>query len=411
MGSTVDYTRNANRLAFILLLCLFVASYFEYFFRGISMYFWFILFPLAVITVSRIRVAFRSNGIQTIYIFIIGTFLVCLFQSFTSLPVNINYSLGQVLLLSCFLLLAIATKESLLEKLVFLMTIIATYSIIIYALCSFFQPIKDYLLNEVSYRFPSIGVENAIQEGGGINFVIYNFQQVSEFAAFFRNCGPFWEPGMFAVFLDLALFVNIFILHGKRFVNFILIVALLTTMSTGGYVCGLFILFAYAMLERRNVFISLLSIILFVIFTYYFFETDFLGDKLLYQMTNATLGDDTSRFGALKTHFKMFIDNPLWGYYGIKGYVVDDRSVLASGLLIPLSSRGFFVGGLYYYLLYKASVNYSLYYSQSKRTGVFLFVFILLLSISQTILLTSCIYVFIYAGLLLKQNSKRYATV
>jgi len=410
MGLMV-YPNKTNRFAFILLLCLFIATYFEYFFRGVNMIFWFILFFLAVISVSRNRGALNSSGIQTIYLYGIGTFFACLFQAFTNPSVSIIYSFGQVLLLSCFLLLAIATKESLLEKLVLLMTVIATYSIIIYAICSFFPPIKDYLVNDISSRFPSLGVEKAIQEGGGINFVIYNFQLASEYATLFRNCGPFWEPGMFAVFLDIALFVNIFILRGNRFVNIVLIVALLSTMSTGGYIGGLFIVFTYAILERKNVILSIVSVFLLVIFIYYFFETEFLGDKLLYQMTNTTIGDDSSRFGALQTHLKMFIDHPLWGHYGIEGYVIDDRRALASGLLIPLSSRGIFVGGLYYLLLYKASVNYSLFYSRSKRTGVFLFLFILLLSISQTILLTSCICVFIFAGLLLESNTNRYATV
>lgn len=409
--NTMAYTKQTNKFAIFLLLCLFVASYFEFFFRGISMSFWFILFPCSVIAVSRNKDAFRFNRKQVIYLYILGSFIVCLFQAFTNASVSIIYPLGQVLLLSCFLLLALATKESLVEKLVSLMTVIAAYSTIIYAICIFFPQIKDYLVTVVSPRFTSIGVENAIQEGGGINFVVYNFQQASEYASFFRNCGPFWEPGMFAVFIDIALYVNVFLLHGKRFVNIILIVALLTTMSTGGYTGGMFILSAYAILERKNALFSIVSVIMFFVLTYFFFKTDFLGDKLFYQIKNTSFGDDTSRFGALKTHLKMFIDNPFWGYYGIEGYVVDDRKALASGLLVPLSSRGLFVGGLYYFLLYKASINFSFYYLQKKRAGVFLFVLILILSISQTILLTSCFFVFIFAGLLLKPNMNRYATV
>lgn len=414
MGKLV-YTGRTDWIAFFLLLCLFIISYFEYFFRG-DLPFWMVLFLFGVLALSKYSKDLHSKNLGFILLYILANPFVCFLQALTESSVGPFYAIGQGVLLFGYLILGTATKESICEKFVLMMTIIASYSIVIYFVCIFYPPIKDYLVTVVCPNFPSLGVEKAIQEGGGINFVIYNFQKASDFALLNRNCGPFWEPGMFAVFLNMALFINLFLIRGEKYVTIILIVALLTTLSTGGFVGGLFVISCFFILQRKNVVVSFLAIIVFAVLSYLFFSYDFLGEKLIAQMTDYEIGNDESRFGALLTHWKIFIENPLWGYYGIEDYIVDGRMALASGLLIPLSTRGFFVGLLYYIMLYKACVNFSFYYTQKKQAGIFLYALILLLSMSQTILLSSFILVFIFAGLTLKVNQKRinyinYATV
>lgn len=410
MRTIVD-KKKKNKTAFLLLLCLFFASYFEFFFRDRLYILWGILFIFGMISLQRYHIDLLSKSFRSIFAYIVISFFVCIIQTLTTSSASSLFAFSQVFMLFCLIMLGVATKENLLNRFVTLMTVIAVYSVAIYLICIISPAIKDYLVNVISPRYISLGVENAIQEGGGINFVIYNFQQNSEYALYNRNCGPFWEPGMFAVFLNLALFVNIFLLQGKGIINVILVVALLTTMSTGGYFGGLFILMSYSILRNKKTILSIAYIILLIVFLYFFSSTDFLGDKLMQQMTSYQIGNDDSRYGAMLTHLKIFLDHPLWGYYGIEGYTIDGRMALASGLLIPLSSRGFFAGSLYYILLYRASIKYALYYAQKKQVGVFMFLFILLLSFSQTILLTSCIMVYIFAGLLLNLNKNSYVTV
>lgn len=409
------YIRKTDKIAFGILLCLFIVSYFEYFFRG-GLPIWILLFIFSLFSLKKYRGDLQNRNNNIIYTYFIVNFFVCILQSVSQSSVSSVFAIGQVVLLSGYLMLGVATKETLFEKFVVLTTIIASYSIVIFVICSLFPLIKDYLVNVVCPNYPSLGVEKALQEGGGTNFVIYNFQIVSEYAILTRNCGPFWEPGMFAVFLDLALFINLFLIRGKKFVTVILTIALLTTLSTGGYIGGMFIISSFFFLERKHVVLSLLSVVLFIVLSYLFFTYDYMGDKLIHQMTDYQIGSDDSRFGALFTHWIIFTEHYLWGYIGIEGYTVDGAMSMASGLLVPLSSRGIFGGVLYYIMLYKASVNYSLYYTQKKEVGIFLFVLILLLSLSQTILFSSLIFVFIFAGLTLKVNQNRnnntsYATV
>lgn len=70
-----------------------------------------------------------------------------------------------------------------------------------------FSPFDKRIFIIFDKRFPSLNAEIAVDEGGGRNFVIYNFQTsfISEIIGFSRNCGPFWEPGMFA-FLSICPF-------------------------------------------------------------------------------------------------------------------------------------------------------------------------------------------------------------
>ena len=65
-------------------------------------------------------------------------------------------------------------------------------------------------------------------------------------------------------------------------------------------------------------------------------------------------------------------------------------------------------------LLFRTSVNYSLLYTNKKRAGICLFFLILLLSFSQTILMTSCFLVFVFAGqsvLNTKKSNISYAAI
>lgn len=78
---------------------------------------------------------------------------------------------------------------------------------------------------------------------------IYTIQTPSEYSNYrLRNCGMFWEPGAFAGYINVAfmLFINnlseLFRKHRGKVV--ILLLALLSTLSTTGYVCfGLIMLF------------------------------------------------------------------------------------------------------------------------------------------------------------------------
>ena len=101
-------------------------------------------------------------------------------------------------------------RKRYLDIIVNVITFISMYSLFIYLLCLLNDSIYNYLYNVLAQSFTSLNVEQAVQVGGGVNILVYNFQNdyIIPFLGIMRNCGPFWEPGMFAVFINIAIFID-----------------------------------------------------------------------------------------------------------------------------------------------------------------------------------------------------------
>ncbi|MBX3008349.1 MAG: hypothetical protein KF816_10015 [Melioribacteraceae bacterium] len=98
-----------------------------------------------------------------------------------------------------------------------------------------------------------------------------------------RNAGPFWEPGAFGVFLNLAIMFNTLetgkILNKK---NIVFIIALISTFSLGAYIA--FFIFLYSLIffvRKIFTFSSIVSFALISLIGIYSYNTfEFLGDKV-----------------------------------------------------------------------------------------------------------------------------------
>ena len=70
-----------------------------------------------------------------------------------------------------------------------------------------------------------------------------------------RNCGPFWEPSIFAAYLTFALQIRLFWLDSdkkQRIDCLLYVVAILSTLSTGGYILLLITGLMYVWRDNRN---------------------------------------------------------------------------------------------------------------------------------------------------------------
>lgn len=398
--SCVSKANRFEKIGVLFFIVFFVLSVFEYFFRGNLM------LPacaLAILVGVFIPSNLKPKNIE-ITLFIILNIFVCLIQCLIQPEVNFYYPFTQLFIFIAYLSVASMVRCKLLSCFIDAMTLITIVSLVFY-LISFIPPVHDYLVGTIAPRCVSIGAETAAQEGGGINVIIYNFQydSVNLFLGNIRNCGPFWEPGMFALFLNISIFINVFLMEGSRIRTLLFVVALITTVSTGGYVGGIVVLLSYLLIKRKNpiYFVLILALALFLI--PYMAELEFIGDKIQEQLTHADKGEDSSRFGAFLTYIDIILDNPVFGYVGYEGYVKED-SGLASGTLIPMAKYGVFLGLFYYLLLYKSSVKWALFYGKKKIHGFLFFILLMVLSISQTFLLSPYTFVFIFAGLLINRK-------
>lgn len=400
MGQVV----NSSNLKFIFLFLTISFTAFEFFFRDGVPY---VLLSMFMLLLTINRIFYISNNIRTLFLML---FLIFLLQSAFLVDYSVLGCFTRMLLWVSSLSLAFIIDFNYKKYFVAIISFIAIYSLVIYFI-SYIPIIREFLIYKVCPMFPSLNLENAIQEGGGDNFVIYNFQKdyLNEAIGFYRNCGPFWEPGMFACFLNLALFINLNF-DGNKWTTVLLVLTSITTFSTGGLICLLFIIFSYVQLNaKNNIILYILGIALLVTVFIFFYNTSFIGLKILNQLDNASIGSDQSRFGAILTQIKMIEESVLIGGEKIKDYT--DSGTLASSLLLPFVNFGILVGGYFYILLYKSCINNSYLWGKNKKHGVYLFLLILLMSLSQAIILTPFILSLMFCGLFKKSHLSKLTFV
>jgi hypothetical protein len=165
------------------------------------------------------------------------------------------------------------------------------------------------------YLFP-VSIDD-LSDLQNFHIIIYNFHgydyasQSNAALAQIRNCGPFWEPGVFSGFLIIALAFLFFsegTVRNKR--GYIFIIALITTFSTTGYLA---LIISVALYNKEYIKkYKIILVPLLVASSYYaFFNIAFLSNKISDQ--SKQLDQDKSRFGSALRDLAFFIQNPLWG--------------------------------------------------------------------------------------------------
>lgn len=280
----------------------------------------------------------------------------------------------------------------------------------------------DTLYNLIG-RIPNIH-EFSHVTGNGLNIVLYSIQPTS-FSTLYgntppRNCGFAWEPGAFAVYLCLAIFINLFLTKKNKTSRrhlVIFFIALLTTQSTTGFVILIIIgLFYLINTNLKTVFILMPFGILLVVFL---LSLPFMTEKIIHlvedvERVNVTVeagyGRETSitpqRFTSFAIAIKDFYLNPVFGTGGIKGESWTEKIGVnvstITGIGNLLANYGL-VGFLFFIIVtYNTS---SLFSRQFKYKGKILF-FLIIFSIlvSYNILFFPLITTFWIFGLFQKHD-------
>ena len=217
---------------------------------------------------------------------------------------------------------------------------------------------------------------------------IYTFQTPSEYSNYrLRNCGMFWEPGAFAGYINVAfmLFINnlseLFRKHRGKVV--ILLLALLSTLSTTGYVCfGLIMLFYVIESNVSKPIKMFLLAITVVMAAFAFIRLDFLGEKVIEQFQNASEltadSNEHSRFGSVIIDWFYIQLHPLFGNgfslstryaYHLQFYDAESLMGFGNGFTGIIGTLG--IPFMLYYL-------YSYYRNKSLTRWLFMLVFVIL---------------------------------
>lgn len=180
-----------------------------------------------------------------------------------------------------------------------------------------------------------------------------------------RNWGPFWEPGVFQIYLNIAIII--LLLEKKRNYKKIIlnIIAVITTFSTTGFIALVFIVLGFYLNDSKRItikhilvgiFCSLGSCTLFLNETF----NELLFGK--FSSNNIAYASTSSRLGSIVANILCIKTNPLLGvgvkklndivesYKISKGYYFFSNT---NGLLMNYAIFGCIFGILYTILMLK----------------------------------------------------------
>lgn len=243
---------------------------------------------------------------------------VVLLAMFIMLTMVLNFDnaykvyLGTIVILVLCLLIAIAIPRDEFKKM---------YSDIILVIC-----LISLFFYTISLVHPSI--INNLPNFNGLNYKTFFYlyfhgnttKELGTFTPTIRNAGIFRECGIFQVYINLAIFLEL--MKGTRIRNFRMIVywvTLLTTYSSAGILCGIPMLIVYwrqigkmanGKHKTRFVLLTFFIIILFGLYLYSNYNILFL-EKITEDGTSAASMKD--RLACLESDLRIFIESPIWG--------------------------------------------------------------------------------------------------
>lgn len=282
---------------------------------------------------------------------------------------------------------------------------IALISLIFYAL-SFNQEFLNYMVDEIAPHFENPWYqETATFYKQQPNIIVYNFGMMSEGS--YRNAGPFWEPGAFAIFLNIALILNLIIKGSlKNKESWLFIISILTTISTMGYVVLFFNLTIFYLFASRFRYKIITAIFLASVSIYLFNTLEFLKPKVEEDITLSET-TTTSRFGSALADWKTFKENPFIG----KGRIVSSKIYMIemhrnNGLLNLMATYGIFISLLYFGLYIKSFKRICLYNHYPFSFAYFLLLSFLMMGFSQGIFMRPFFYTFLFLFVVYPANKK-----
>lgn len=238
------------------------------------------------------------------------------------------------------------------------------------------------LFRSISSYLPQLGWNNFDTLTNEVDS-LYIFSVPKTISGFIRNCGPFWEPGRFTIFITIAIGINLF--YNKEYIfsnrNLLLIITNITTFSTTGYIAMCVLLIGYLFYARIKRIHKIIMVFLMLLIIPYVIQLDFIADKILEQ--SADVDTTWSRFGAMVYHWSQIVRSPYIGYGPFLINVEDELLLSPNGLTDLIRYYGVPLSLMIYVMLFKSTYNYIGH--DSVGINVVVFVSIILLCFSQTI--------------------------
>jgi hypothetical protein len=253
--------------------------------------------------------------------------------------------------------------------------------------------------------------------GNGMSAIFYTIQSYEtnliNNATIARNCGFAWEPGSFAVYLCIGVFVNLFISEKSKYSKirfWVLFLAIVTTQSTTGYVILMLISLLYLFNKDMKKVLLMLPVIILAftaVSSLPFMKEKIIGligetenlDDLLYMSYGRETSVTPQRFTSLIITWKDFVDNPILGlaahYEEQWTYKIGSKISAISGIGNLMAQFGI-VGTLFFFVYgIKSSIVFSRHFKYRGTLLLFLMLFGVTISYSVVFMpLVMCFWMF-----------------
>ena len=207
---------------------------------------------------------------------------------------------------------------------------------------------------------PGIPITRVVQ-----SLVLYTQMVHDDIGLIQRNCGMFWEPGAYQGYLNIGIaFALLSAPSRERTKSLVLmIIALLTTQSTTGYVAlgfsVIFYIYNFSRMSSGKRFFT--SIIVCVIVVYMYYRLDFLAEKI-----NTNLQDTDSAQGRVNDYVRF---SSLIAEYFLTGINFGEIEVVSgNGFVVMILYYGI-IGAIYYVIRLWKNISSQL----SSKIALYLF--------------------------------------
>ncbi len=353
-------------------------SAFEFFYRVFQPA-TYLLFPVVLL----VFISYNKKFNFSVFKIIIPFFCVFVLQNYLN-GIPFYYALTLVVRLLVFYMTMEIIGNDFINIFINTIKVIAVISIFFYMIQ--YNTLAYNFLIDLCKIFTNLGSDPQISPDKP-NFIIYTIETKSFYDfQFFRNTGPFWEPGLYVAFLNIALFFNMLI--QKKLLNrlnLLFIISIITAFSTTGTIVLFINIIIYLFISKSLKLQYRFFLIVIVLTAIPFISSlSFMKDKIDSQLNQSNIS--YSRFGAIVVHWNIIQAYPYAGlpYDDNKTYDKFADNISPNGITEIFIRYGVFVG-LFYYILMFRSNNILMKYLGYPNKGFALFLILTVSIFSENI--------------------------
>lgn len=383
-----------NAIEYILLFMVIALTGFEFFFRNTALIY--LLFPISAYVFVKKKAPINLKSVGLILLFVA-------IMAIHSEKYNLSYSfiVTGFVRFTTYYFIAVALGLNFGAKFINIVYLLSCMSLIFYFPALISDSFYNFLIS-ISKNIVPLSLDiNSFHKLANTSqtLVLYTISLEQKL----RNSGPFWEPGMFGVFISIAFALQV-IKTKKLFEkkNIIFIITSVTTLSLSSLIATFLTIIYYDIFIVRNRVYALLflSILLFAVVPIY--NTPYVKGKIEFNIESRNYG--YSRYGAAIVHWEQIKESPLVGY-GLHAQEDQDRilgtqTVTPNGITNIIRYYGIPFSILFYILLFNYSKTAVLRTDKINSGALLLFLILLIVAFSQDVTTRHFYYLLLFLGLI-----------